>query len=93
MTFKSTFQAQFLRRSGPIKVGLKDAGLNDRAWTSHCCRMNPAFPIPFLWLIIASAESSKMFHFPKLISTVWNLQFSLVTIDYLASGTIYVWNV
>jgi hypothetical protein len=35
MIFKSTFQAQFLRRSGPIKVGLKDAGLNDRAWTSY----------------------------------------------------------
>jgi hypothetical protein len=31
MTFKSAFQAQFLRRPGPIKVGLKDAGLNDRA--------------------------------------------------------------
>jgi hypothetical protein len=24
-----------LRRSGPIKVGLKDVGLNDRAWTSY----------------------------------------------------------
>jgi hypothetical protein len=35
MIFKSTFQAQFLRRSGPIKVGLKDAGLNDWAWTSY----------------------------------------------------------
>ncbi len=54
--------------------------------------MDPAFPIPFLWLIIASAESSKMFHFQKLVSTVWNLQFSLVTIVYLASGAIYVWN-
>jgi hypothetical protein len=35
MTFKSAFQAQFLQRSGPIKVGLKDPGLNDRAWTSY----------------------------------------------------------
>ncbi len=55
--------------------------------------MDPAFLIPFLWLIIGSAESSKMFHFLKLVSTVWNLQFSLVTIVYLASGAIYVWNV
>ncbi len=31
MTLKSAFQAEFLRRSGPIKVGPKDAGLNDWA--------------------------------------------------------------
>ncbi len=35
MTFKSVFQAKFLRRSGPIKVGLKDVGLNDWAWMSY----------------------------------------------------------
>ena len=63
------------------------------SYISLCCRMNPAFHIPFLWLIIGSAESSKMFHFPKLVSTVWNLQFSLVTIFYLENGAIYVLNV
>jgi hypothetical protein len=57
-------------------------------YISLCCRMDPAFPILFLWLIIASAKSSKMFHFPKLVSNVWNLQFSLVTIVYLARGAI-----
>ncbi len=62
-------------------------------YISLCCRMDPAFPIQFLWLIIANAESSKMFDFSKLVSTVWNLQFSLVTIVYLANGAIYVWNV
>jgi hypothetical protein len=55
--------------------------------------MDPAFTIQFLWLIITNAESSKMFNFSKLVSTVWNLQFSLVTIVYLANGAIYVWNV
>jgi hypothetical protein len=55
--------------------------------------MDPAFPILSLWLIITSAKSSKIFYFPKLVSTVWNLLFSLVTIVYLESGAIYVWNV